>query len=639
MTRLVLEPFRLQNLALKNRLVFAPITTRYADARGYVTERLKAHYEVRARGGVGLIVVEATYIEPVGQAFADQLSICDDTYIAGLRELAMVIKRHGCVAAIQLHHGGRLAKSAFTGMQPVAPSAIADAANEKPRELTLKDIESIVRSFGLAAARAKEAGFDAVEIHGAHSYLVDQFISAASNKRTDRYGGDIANRSRFMVEVIEAARAAAAPDFPVWVRINGREYGVRDGTTIEEAIEVSKRAEAAGSVAIHVSAYGPATPTNRTTATFQSAVIAPLAAAIKAEVSVPVIAVGRITPQAAEALLERGSADLIAMGKALLADPEIPNKLAAEREEDIRPCIVCMYCRDALRRADMAGIRCQVNPCVGSDHEPLPPLPERPRRVLVIGGGPAGMCAALSAADRGHSVSLWERSGQLGGQLLAAAVPPHKDRIAAFTRYLVHRLEEAHVTVETGREATVDSVRAENPDVVIVATGPGKVVPDIPGLDGATTVHASDVLLGAVRTGRHVAVIGGEVVGCETAEYLAERGKAVTLLRRGPEMAMSESPSLRAFFMERLARKGVVMMPGVKYREARAGYLVVEMPDGAIRTIKADTIVLAAGSTPNTALAEALRGAVPEVLLAGDCLKPRAIVDAVSEGWLAGLKV
>ncbi|MFW6103188.1 MAG: FAD-dependent oxidoreductase, partial [Chloroflexota bacterium] len=557
MTGLMLTPFELSTLALKNRLVFAPITTRYAESRGYVTERLKAHYEVRAQGGVGLIIVEATYVEPVGQAFADQLSICDDSYVTGLRELVRVIKRHGCVAAIQLHHGGRMAKSEFTGMQPVAPSAIAAPGYELPREMTTEEIGQTVQAFARAAARAKAAGFDAVEIHGAHSYLVDQFISGASNRRTDEYGVGIANRSRFMVEVIEAAITATGSGFPVWVRINGREYGVEGGTTLEEAIEVSKYAEKAGAAAVHVSAYGPATPTNLTTATFQSAVIGPLAAAIKPEVNVPVIAVGRITPQAGEALLEQGSADLIALGKALLADPEIPNKLARDQEEDIVPCIVCMCCRDALRRPDMSGIRCQVNPRLGIDHEPSPQPPAKKKRVLVIGGGPGGMSAALAAFERGHSVTLWERTGQLGGQLLPAAIPPHKDRIAAFTRHLVRSVEKACVSVELGKEATAQTVRAVMPDVAIIASGPKDVIPAIPGLEEAAPVFAADVLTGLAKTGQRVAIIGGELVGCETAEYLAERGKKVTVLRRGLEMATSVSPSLKAFFLERLAQKGI----------------------------------------------------------------------------------
>jgi 2,4-dienoyl-CoA reductase-like NADH-dependent reductase (Old Yellow Enzyme family)/thioredoxin reductase len=636
MTRRVLEPFQLGPLLLRNRLVMAPITSQYADEKGHVTEQLKAHYETRAAGGTGLIVVEASYIDPVGQAFANQLGIYDDVLLPGLRELSDVIKRHGAVAAIQLHHGGRKAKSSLTGIQPVAPSAVAEPRGELPRELSVEEIRAVVASFARAAVRAREAGFDAVELHGAHSYLIDEFISRAANKRTDEYGGDVSRRARFLVEVIEAVRAAAGAEYPVWVRINGREYGEEEGTSLEEAVEVAKLAERAGCLAVHVSSYGPSTPTNRTTAVFKPAVIAELSAAMKRALDVPVIAVGRITPEAAEELLEKGSADLVAIGKALLADPELPNKLAAGREEDIVPCIVCMHCRDTLMAPDTVGIRCQVNPRLGRDHEPTPAAAAVVKRVLVVGGGPGGMAAAVAAATRGHVVTLWEKGRCLGGQLLQAAVPPHKDRIAFFTRYLEAQLHRRGVAVELLRDATVEAIVRERPDVVVLATGSRAALPDIPGLDECTSVTAGAVLDGSAKTGRRVVVIGGELVGCETAEYLAEHGRSVTVTRRGKEMATRVGPSLREFFLERLRQKGVVLLPGVRYEEARPGALVVGTPDGLTRTLEADTLVLAAGSVPDTSLHEGLKGKVAELYSVGDCVEPRAIGDAVREGYTVG---
>ncbi|MCK9357361.1 MAG: FAD-dependent oxidoreductase, partial [Dehalococcoidia bacterium] len=498
MARRVLEPLTLGSLQLRNRLVMAPVTTQYADERGRVTEQLKAHYETRARGGAGLIIVEASYVLPVGQAFKDQLGIYDDSLIPGLRQLAAAIKRQGCVAAIQLHHAGRMAKSGLSGLQPVAPSAIADPRGEQPRALDASAIRSTVRSFAEAAARAKEAGFDGVEIHGAHAYLIDQFISPSANRRTDAYGGPLENRARFMLEVVAAAREAVGADYPVWLRMNGREYGVEGGTTLEDALEVARLAERAGAAAIHVSAYGPATPTNRTTAGFQPAVIADLAAAMKHAVSIPVMAVGRITPEAAEDLLESGAADLVALGKALLADPDLPGKLVEGRDEEIVPCIVCMHCRDSLMLAAPGGIRCQVNPRLGCDHEPAAVAAPVSKKVLIVGGGPAGMVAALTAARRGHSVTLWERGRALGGQLLQAAVPPHKDRIGCYTRFLARELGRSGVVVELQREATVEEVLGARPDAVVVATGARPLSPDIPGLKRAGAVEAGAVLDGSV---------------------------------------------------------------------------------------------------------------------------------------------
>jgi len=634
-----LESFNLGSLSLRNRLVMAPITTQYAEQRGRVTAQLKAHYEARARGGAGLIIVEATYVLPVGQAFANQLGIYGDELVPGLAGLAAAIKQHGCAAAIQLHHGGRMAKSSLSGLQPVAPSAIADPRGELPRQLDEAEIQATAGAFARAAERARDAGFDGVEIHGAHAYLIDQFISPASNKRTDAYGGPVENRARFLVEVLTAVRAAVGPGYPVWVRMNGREYGVEGGTTLEDALTVASLAEQAGAAAIHVSAYGPATPTNRTTATFKPAVIAELAASMKQSISIPVIAVGRITPEAAEDLLESGAADLVAMGKALRADPELPRKLTEGREDEIVPCIVCMHCRDCLMLATPGGIRCQVNPRLGCDHEPPAVAARASKRILVVGGGPAGIVAAVTAARRGHTVTLWEKGRALGGQLLQASVPPHKDRIGFYARHLARELGGSGVTVELQREAGVDDVLAWRPDAVIVATGARALAPDIPGLARAGAVEAGAVLDGSVRPGRRVVVIGGELVGCETAEYLAEHGRIVTLVRRGAEMATKVGPSLRTFVLERLRQKGVAMLTGVRYVEATPAGLTVATPDGQTLSIRADTLVLATGYTGEASLYRALQGRVPELYAAGDCTGPESIGEAVRTGYAAGCRV
>lgn len=639
MVRPVMTPFRLGPLTLRNRLVFAPITTQYADERGRVTEKITSHYEARARGGVGVVVVEATYVEPVGHVFVNQLGIHDDSLVEGLRELSTAIKRHGSVAAIQLHHGGRMARSEVTGMQPMAPSALAAPRGETPREMSTDDIKATVRSFVRAAERAQEAGFGAVEIHGAHSYLIDSFISGASNKRADAYGGSLENRARFLVDIIKGVKAATGPGFPVWVRMNGREYGVEGGTTLEEAVRVAKFAETAGVDAVHVSAFGPATPTNRTTAVFKPAVIEDLAAAMKRSLSVPVIAVGRITPSAGDRMIEEGCADLLAVGKGLLADADMPRKLAAGREDRIVPCIVCMHCRDTLFRPETVGIRCQVNPRLGRDDEPEPSETTTPKRVLVVGGGPAGMVAAATAAERGHGVTLWERRASTGGQLLSAAVPPHKDRIRTYVKYLENELVRTGVSVELEREAIADSIRQEQPDVVVLATGPQRMVPDIPGFDGAGALPAEDVLNGTARVGRKVAIVGGELVGCETAEYLAEQGRTVTVTRRGPEMAIGVGPSLRQFFLERLREKGVRLLPGVQYIEARPRRLVVRTEDGRTEQLEADTLVYATGAIGDTSLYDALCDKVDEVHRIGDSLEPGWIADAVRQGYDTGSRI
>jgi len=336
---------------------------------------------------------------------------------------------------------------------------------------------------------------------------------------------------------------------------------------------------------------------------------------------------------------DRGKADIIAIGKGLLADPELPNKAAAGKLEDITPCIVCMGCRDDLFRAGVPGIRCQVNAALGREEECQIVPAAQPRRVLVVGGGPGGMEAARVAALRGHSVTLWEREARLGGQLVQAAVAPHKDRIEALTGYLQTQLKKLGVKVELAKEATPSMIEEFGPEALVLATGARPLVPEIPGLHRARMAQAGEVLEGKVDVGPRVAVIGGELVGCETAEFLADKGKRVTVMRRGQEMASSVGPSLRAFFLERLERKGVTLLTGVKYEEATPEGLVITTGDGERKTIAANAIVLAAGSVSDRKLYDEIKGKVPEVHLVGDCVEPRKIGDAIAEGYRAGLEI
>jgi len=620
-------------MELRNHIVMPPMVTRYGDEKGYVTERTKNYYAARALGGAALIIVEATYVHQCGHAFANQLGISDDRFLPGMSELVQAIHRHGAKAAIQLHHGGRMAKSELSGMPPVAPSPLAIPGGEVPKELTTAEIAEAVAWFAEAARRARKAGFDGVEIHGAHGYLIDQFLSRTSNRRQDSYGGSLPNRGRFLVEVIKAVRETAGEDYSVWCRINGKEYGVEEGTTTEEAREFARMAQEAGIDAIHVSAWGPASPTNLTTATFLPAVIADLAAGIKKAVTVPIIAVGRITPEVGERLLEQQKADLIAFGKPLLADPEFPNKVASGKLEDITPCIVCMGCRDDLRSPTVVGIRCSVNAALGREAEYKITPTKRPGKVLVVGGGPAGMEAARVAALRGHRVTLWEKESRLGGQLIPAAIPPHKHRIEPLNRYLETQVRKLDIEIKLGTEATAALVESLRPEVVVLAAGVTAFTPEIPGLDQVHPVQAVDVLAGKVPVGDRVIVIGGELVGCETAEFLAEKGKKVTVTRRSKEMALGVGPSLRTFFLNRLAEKGVTLLTGIRYHEVTPDGLVVTTEAGERKTIAADTIVLAAGANPNRKLQEELKGKVPEIHLVGDCVEPRTIRDAIADGF------
>ena len=632
------EPIRIGRMELKNRVVMPPMVTRYAADDGFVTERTRNYYGARARGGAGLIIVEATYVHRQGWAFPNQIGISDDKFIPKLSELVDKVHQHGAKIAIQLHHGGRQAKEALSGLQPVAPSPLPMAGGEMPREMTVEEIAETVAYFAEAAIRAQKAGFDGVELHAAHGYLIDQFLSPTSNKRDDEYGGDLHRRARFFLEIIAAVKEAVGEDYPVWCRMDGKEYGV-EGITLEDARQTARLAQDAGLAAIHVSSWGPTTPVNRTTPTFVPAVIEELAEGIKKAVSIPVIAVGRITPEDGERMLKEGKADLIAIGKAMLADSEWSNKVASGKTEDITPCIICNGCRDDLRTPKVVGIRCSVNAALGREKESEIVPAAKPRKVLVVGGGPAGMEAARVAALRGHQVTLWEKESRLGGQLIQAAIAPHKDRIAPLYKYLETQLQKLGVKIQPGKEATAAAVAEFNPEAVVVATGVKPFVPDISGLDKVKVVQAGDVLEGKVKVGQKVAIIGGELVGCETAEFLADRGRQVTVMRRGAEMATSIGPSNRDFFLSRLLDKGVTLLREVRYDGVSPEGVIITTKDGEKRTIEADTVVLAAGSVSDAALYKAIKDRVSEVCCIGDCVEPRTIRDAISEGFRTGQKI
>lgn len=627
------QPLSIGEMRLRNRIVMPPMVTNFGSNDGHVTEQTIGYYEERAKGGVGLIIVEATCVDsPIGKLSHYQLVIDDDSFIPGLSDLAHAIQKHGAKAAVQLHHAGSSTSSEITGLQPVGPSAVPFPDRELPRELTLEEISEIIQRFARAAQRAKKAGFDGVEIHSAHGYLISQFLSSAFNKRQDSYGGSLTNRARLLLEIIAAIKGVVGQSYPVWCRVSGREYGIQEGITLEETQSVARMVEEAGAAAIHVSVFAPGPdPRNLPPAAQPPGVLVRFAEAVKSVVSIPVIAVGRIDPTLGQRILAEGRADLIAIGRGLIADPYLPQKAAAGGLEDIAPCIACGTCLAGIS-SEKAGLSCRVNPAVGKEREyALEPAAE-PKKVVVIGGGPAGMEAARVAALRGHQVVLFEKAERLGGQLIVAAVPPYKSEIANLTNYLATQVDKAGVKLELGKEATTAEVEMIAPDAVILATGVTPSIPEIPGLGRKNVVMAEDVLAGKANVGNRVIVIGGELVGCETAEFLADAGKTVTITRRGPSMAAAVAPMIGQPLVGRLNAKGVTMLTGVKYEEVKDEGLVITTRDGEKRTIPADTIVLAAGSEPNTELLQELRDSVPEIYKAGDCVQPRGILEALADG-------
>jgi len=445
---------------------------------------------------------------------------------------------------------------------------------------------------------------------------------------------------RFGTECVAAIRSAVGDDYPIFYRLGARE-DMPGGITVEDSVQFALELERAGVDVIDVSlgghfgvvsvvSPGPEWP---------EGTFVPLAEAIKRQVKVPVIAVGRFrTLQVAEEVLAQGKADMIAIGRQLLADPYWLEKATAGRTEDIIPCISCNACFETGVTGQ--GLMCSVNAVTGREAELTAEPAPKPKRVMVVGGGPAGMEAALVAARRGHEVTLYERQGELGGQLISAAVPPHKEELASLNRYLSCQLEKSTVRVKLNAEVTPELVAGERPDAVILATGSLPLVPEIPGMSRSKAVTAVDVLLGRASVGGRVVVIGGELVGCETADFLSQQGKQVTVVRRGAEMATKVFPNIRHALLSRLAGRGVTLVTGVREYEAIAedGLVIID-GEGKRRTLECDTVVLAAGALPDDRLAEAIKGKLSETYLAGDCAQPRRIRDAVHDGARLGREV
>ena len=630
------ERGRIGSLELKNRLIMPPMATNYASKDGTVTDRQIDYYAERAKGGVGLIIVEVSCVDsPVGRGMARQICIDDDKFIPGLNKLAKAIEKHGAKAAIQLHHAGRQTSSEITGHQPVAPSPIPGPDGIQPKPLTIKAIDELIIRFAEAAERAKEAGFDGVEIHGAHGYLISQFLSPLSNHRQDAYGGSIQNRAKFLLDIVKAARSKVGKDYPLWCRLSAVEMGV-DGITVEETQIVAKLAEKAGVDAIHVSAHqvGPA---RRPPMAQPTCYFVPWAQAIKEVVSVPVIAVSRIPPEMAEDVIRDGKADFVSIGRQLLVDPYLPQKVQWGKIEDIRPCIYCLTCLDSISWS-RGGVRCVVNPTLGREQESAFKRVRNPKKVVVVGGGPGGMEAARVAALRGHEVVLFEEREELGGQLISAAKPPFKDTLEALRQYFAGQMNKLTIELRLRQKFTPDMIKELKPDVVILASGVKPFVPQIPGIGNKKVMQSSEVLMGAA-TGDRVAIIGGELVGCETALLLMDKGKKVTIMRRGKELATKVNPLIREPMLARLKYKGATIITGIDYKEITDAGVVIITANSEKRVIEADTVVLAAGSTPNIDLAAALKGKVDRVLWVGDCVEPRSIMEAVEEGFKAGLAV
>jgi 2,4-dienoyl-CoA reductase (NADPH2) len=698
--RHLLAPGRIGPMELRNRIVLAPMGSFLAGADGHVSERHRRFYEERAAGGVGLVTTEVVAVDyPRGAAMTNQLGLSDDVFLPGLRDLTRRVHAQGAKISVQLQHAGKVATKDLADGRPLSvPSKGVVAMEGVLQDLTAAEIAAItsnyakvdpgnlfreldepeilrlVGCFASAAERAQRAGFDAVEIHAGHGYLVHEFLSPHCNLRRDRWGGPLENRARFLLEILRETRRLVGPEYPVWMRLDGEEKDVADGITREAAILTARMAEAAGASAVHVTRYGgPSGIGFNAMIVHERGELLPHAAAIKRAVGIPVIAVGRIDPETAERAIAEGHCDFVAMARQLLADPELPRKLAEGRRREIRPCVHCYTCVGQIFVNE--PVKCAVNPaCAREDELAIAPA-ARARRVLVVGGGPAGMEAARVAALRGHRVTLVERERHLGGTVFFSSLVYEPN--GELATWLASELARLGVEVRLGVEASPELVRGSGADAVVIAVGARRESSALPGGDlphvlsgdalrallgggkeaAAALSPLQRLVVGAGRSllrlgerpdrvrelskrwmplGRRVAVVGGGIVGLELAEFLVERGRAVCVLEEGPDFAPQMAIPRRWRTLHILREHGAELLARVRIHGFTERCVEIESAEGEKRLVAADHVLLATGVVPDRRLADAVAPLGIETHVVGDAERVGYLEGAIQSGHRVG---
>lgn len=636
-------PITIGGMIVPNRAVMPAMGSAYATPDNKAGDQLVAYLERRARGGTGLIIAEICAVDPRGKALPNELGGWSDDFIPSLARIPEAVHRHGAKVAIQLHHAGRETLSDIIGGAiPEAPSAIPSVIyKQQPCEaMSVERIAEVIQAFAAAARRAQAAGFDAVEIHAAHGYLIAQFLSPFTNHRDDEYGGDDARRSRFLLEVIAAVRKQTGPDFPIIVRVSADEI-IDEGFHLDFMRALAPKMVTAGANAINVSVGAYSTPGFLNVASMDTEAGFNLfrARAIKEVVNIPVIGVGRISdPALADEAIARGDADLIAFGRALLADPDFVKKAKEGRASDIRPCIACNQgCIERLL-LDMDTMTCTFNPECGQEFLGASKPAEKSKRIWVIGAGPAGLEAALTAADCGHQVEIFEQSSTPGGQLLPASAPPNKEGLKNWLAWIQAQLAAARVTLHLGKKITRADLEAGRPDAVILATGADPCAPAIPGLDNPLVVDARALLLGQAKPVGPAVILGGGHVGMEAADFLISRGVAVTILEQRKRQPVTTHTVRGYWLYKRLRPSGSRLITGAKVTEITGGE-VRYIHEGQEASLPASLVVTALGARPNDELKSVLDELGILYVPVGDVNQPRRFLEAVHEGYKAGISL
>ena len=660
------ETVQIGSLKIKNR-IFMPAMHLNMCRKFSVTDQLLDFYAERARGGAGMISVGyATIDELSGQP--GNIGAHRDEFIPGLRQLAETIRNNGAKACVQLNHAGRYNHSLFLGgKKPVAPSPVSSRmTGETPRELAVEDITAIIQCFADAAERVKKAGFDAVEILAGTGYLISEFLSPLTNLRQDQYGGSLENRMRFGLEIVQAVKTATGADFPLIVRINGNDF-MPGGIGRDELTTFAIQLIAAGADALCVNVGWHEARVPQIVSKVPRGVYAYLAKAIRNQVNVPVIASHRINdPVVARQLISESFCDMVAMGRALIADPQLPNKAKAHQEQSIIHCVACAQgCFDNLFK--MKAVECLCNPRVGREARTTPKQTAQPQKVMVVGGGAAGMSAAIAAAEQGHRVTLHEQSLQLGGQLLLAGAPPGRAEFLTLAQDLRQQLADLSVRVVLNSKVEAQLLTEEQPDAVILATGGRPILPPIPGSELPNVVQAWDVLSGAVDVGPKTVIIGGGAVGVETALLLAERGtlsgeqlkfllvqqaesaeelyrlatqgsKQVTLIEMINKLGTNFGKSTRWSMLQDVKRAAIKTHTETKVIEITPAGVVLEQA-GQRQEIPADTVVLAVGTKTFNPLHKLVNERQIPCQVVGDAHEPAMVFDAIHQGFAAGRNI